>query len=90
LLPASLLPVVIGLSNGIYGIAAFLMGAAYLVAAVRFFGQADLRSARRLFRTSLLYLPVVLIVLSLDRGPYPGSAIPADAATVEAAVPGSS
>ena len=89
LLPASLLPVTIGLSNGIYGIAALLMGAAYLVAALRFFGRADIRSARRLFRTSLLYLPVVLVVLSLDRGPYPGSAITTDAATAEAVAPAS-
>ncbi len=90
LIPASLLPVTIGLSDGFYGIAALLMGVAYLVAALRFFRQADIGSARRLFRTSLLYLPVVLVVLSLDRGPYPGSSIPADVTSVEAAAPASS
>ncbi|MDH3297838.1 MAG: heme o synthase [Gemmatimonadota bacterium] len=87
LLPASLLPVAIGLSNGFYGVAALLMGAAYLVAAVRFFGHADIRSARRLFRTSLLYLPVVLLALSLDRGTYPGAPVPTDAVTAEATAP---
>ena len=90
LLPASLLPVTIGLSSGVYGVAALLLGGAYLVAAVRFFVQADIRSARRLFRTSLLYLPVLLLFLSLDRGPYPGSVVVPDAVAAEAAAPASS
>lgn len=87
LIPASLLPVTIGLSSGVYGVAALLLGGAYLVAAIRFFVQADIRSARRLFRTSLLYLPVLLLFLSLDRGPYPGSVVVPEAVAAEAAVP---
>ena len=90
LLPASLLPVTIGLSSGVYGVAALLLGGAYLVAAVRFFVQADIQSARRLFRTSLLYLPVLLLFLSLDRGPYPGSVVVPDAVAAEAAAPANS
>lgn len=90
LLPASLLPVVIGLSSGIYAVAALLMGGAYMVAALRFFKHASIRSARRLFRTSLLYLPVLLLALSLDRGPYPGSLLTPDSVTAEAAAPASS
>ncbi len=90
LLPASLLPVTIGLSSGVYGVAALLLGGAYLIAAVRFLVDADMRSARRLFRTSLLYLPVLLLFLSLDRGPYPGSVQGPDTVTAEVAVPANS
>lgn len=85
LVPASLLPVAIGLSNAVYGVAALLLGGAYVLAASRFFFQADIQSARRLFRMSLIYLPVLLLVLSLDRGPYPGSVVALDVVTAEAA-----
>jgi len=86
LVPASLLPVAIGLSNSVYGATALLLGGAYVLAASRFFVQADIQSARRLFRMSLIYLPVLLLVLSLDRGPYPGSVVAPDVVTAEAAV----
>lgn len=80
LLPASLFPVVIGLSGVVYLVVALVMGAAYGWAAFRFWAHADVRSARRLFRVSLLYLPVLLLTLALDRGPYPAAP---DAGTVE-------
>lgn len=74
LLPASLFPVVIGLSGVFYLVVALFLGMLYGWAALRFWVQADVTSARRLFRVSLLYLPILLLVLSLDRGPYPGAA----------------
>lgn len=72
LLPASLLPVAIGLSGALYLAVAVVMGVAYGLAAGRFWIRADVVSARRLFRVSLVYLPILLLTLSLDRGPYPG------------------
>ena len=72
LLPASLLPVAIGLSGWVYLGVALVLGVAYGGAALRFLVDADVSSARRLFRVSLLYLPILLLALSLDRGPYPG------------------
>jgi len=74
LLPASLFPVAIGLSGPFYLLTALVLGVLYGWAALRFWVRADIRSARRLFRVSLLYLPILLVMLSLDRGPYPGSA----------------
>lgn len=74
LLPASLFPVAIGLSGPFYLMVALLLGVLYGWAALRFWARADIRSARRLFRVSLLYLPILLLMLSLDRGPYPGAA----------------
>lgn len=73
LLPASLFPVAIGLSGPVYLVAALFMGLAYGWAALRFWVQADVSSARRLFKVSLLYLPVMLVTLSLDRGGYPAA-----------------
>jgi len=71
LLPASLFPVAIGLSGWVYLVVALVMGVAYGWAALRFWVRADVPSARGLFRVSLLYLPILLLTLSLDRGPYP-------------------
>jgi len=86
LVPASLFPVLIGLSGAVYGVAALLLGGAYVAASVQFFVKADLPSARRLFRASLFYLPILLLFLSVDRGPYPGSMVASDVVTAEAAV----
>jgi len=88
LVPMSLLPVLIGLSGAVYGVAALLLGGAYVAASVQFFVQADLPSARRLFRASLLYLPILLLFLGFDRGPYPGSVVIPDAVAAEATAPG--
>jgi protoheme IX farnesyltransferase len=85
LVPMSLLPVLIGLSGAVYGVAALLLGGAYVAASVQFFVRADLPSARRLFRASLLYLPILLIFLAFDRGPYPGSVVDLEAVAAEVA-----
>ena len=92
LLPASLFPVAIGLSGWAYLVVALVMGVAYGWAAIRFWVRADVSSARGLFRVSLLYLPVLLLALSIDRGPYPDTpdGPPGDEAgqvTLSAAVP---
>lgn len=84
LLPASLLPVLIGLSGWVYLVVALVMGGAYGWAALRFWVRADVGTARRLFRVSLLYLPVLLVTLSLDRGPYPTPIEPASGPAIEA------
>jgi protoheme IX farnesyltransferase len=68
LIPASLLPALLGLSGAVYGLLAIALGLAYLFAALRFWSRADSPSARRLFRTSLVYLPILLLVLSFDPG----------------------
>ena len=44
---------------------------AYVVSALRFAAAADSPAARGLFRVSLLYLPVLLLVLTLDGRPMP-------------------
>ncbi len=66
LLPTSLLPVLLGLTGGFYAFAALLLTGAYVASAVRFAVRADSPTARGLFRVSLLYLPVLLLFLTLD------------------------
>ena len=66
LLPTSLLPVLLGLTGGVYALAALLLTGAYVASALRFAIQADSPTARGLFRVSLLYLPILLLFLTLD------------------------
>ena len=73
LIPASLLPALLGLSGSLYALVALSLGLAYLAAAVRFWFRADSPTARGLFRTSLIYLPLLLILLSLDSGSSRGA-----------------
>ena len=73
LIPASLLPALLGLSGSLYAFVALALGLAYLAAAVRFWVRDDSPTARGLFRTSLIYLPLLLILLSFDPGTSRGT-----------------
>ncbi|MEN8143971.1 MAG: heme o synthase [Gemmatimonadota bacterium] len=66
LLPTSLLPSLLGLSGSVYAAVALTMSALYVLAALRFALRPDRAAAGRLFRTSLIYLPILLAVLALD------------------------
>jgi protoheme IX farnesyltransferase len=68
LVPTSLLPAVLGLTGPAYAVAALTLSIAYLVSAVRFAHRVNTATARRLFGVSLLYLPLVLGLLAIDRG----------------------
>jgi len=67
LLPVSLAPVVLwaGMNAVAYALAAGLAGVAMLAASSAFLARRDDRSARRLLRASLLYVPVWLAALWL-------------------------
>ncbi|HEX6588240.1 MAG TPA: heme o synthase [Longimicrobiales bacterium] len=67
LIPVSLLPPAYGLGGLGYFACALALGIAFLVLALRLQRERDLRSARRLFFGSLLYLPGVLTALVVDR-----------------------
>lgn len=70
LLGVGLLPAVIGLAGPIYFLTALVMGAWMLADSVRAAIETSNPAARRLLRTSLVYVPVVLIVMALDRLPF--------------------
>ena len=69
LLVVGLLPTLIGLAGAIYFIAAFFLGIGFLASGVSLVMTPTRAGARRLLFASLIYLPVLLLVLALDRVP---------------------
>ena len=67
LIPTSLLPSVLGLAGSLYFGGALVLGLAFLVVATQFAREVSRQSARRLMLYSILYLPLVLTVLVIDR-----------------------
>lgn len=67
LLAVSLCPFRFHLAGPVYLIGAILLGGAYLWCALRFARQLDVPSARRLFFASIIYLPMLLILLVADK-----------------------
>lgn len=69
LLPVSLLPVWWGIAGPLYGVTALLMGLVYAGFGVMFGRALTKGNARLLLRASLLYLPLLLGLMALDRNP---------------------
>jgi protoheme IX farnesyltransferase len=67
LLPASLLPTLIGLSGTAYLITAAALGAVLLGLSVRFARSRNDRCARALFLASIVYLPLIWLAMILDK-----------------------
>ncbi|WP_423929733.1 heme o synthase [Candidatus Palauibacter sp.] len=67
LIPVSLMPSVLGLTGPVYFAAALVLGGGFLWAALRFGREASAARARRLFRASILYLPLLMAILVMDK-----------------------
>jgi protoheme IX farnesyltransferase len=67
LLPVSLAPALLGLSGPLYFFGALACGLAFNAYALQFCLERTNTSARRFFRMSVLYLPVVLALLILSK-----------------------
>lgn len=67
LVPASLMPVWLGLSGWLYAIPAVLLGSAFLHSAIRLARHRTRLDARRLFLISIIYLPLLLGALMLEK-----------------------
>ncbi|HEY1923383.1 MAG TPA: heme o synthase [Tepidisphaeraceae bacterium] len=67
LLPVSLLPVMFGVTGEIYTISAVLLGVGFFAACMSCATRRTRAEARKLFFASIIYLPVLLAVLMLDR-----------------------
>ena len=67
LLPVSLVPTIVGLSGTLYGIVAAAVGVALLVLSMRFASARTNAAARQLFFASLVYLPLIWIVMIADK-----------------------
>lgn len=67
LLPVSLLPTTFGLAGSVYFFSALVLGVGFIVLGAMLARSRKNSDARKLFYYSLLYLPVLLLVLALDR-----------------------
>jgi protoheme IX farnesyltransferase len=67
LLPVSLVPSLMGLTGPVYFGVALALGLAFLGVSLRFAFSRTRRDARVLFFTSIAYLPLVWLVMVLDR-----------------------
>jgi protoheme IX farnesyltransferase len=69
LLAVSLLPTLVGLAGAFYFAVAFILGTGFLASGMSLAMRPTLSAARRLLFASLIYLPVLLLVMALDRVP---------------------
>lgn len=67
LLPVSLTPALLGIAGTVYFVGALLLGLGFLICAIQFARQTDRSRARRLFFASILYLPLVMTLMALDK-----------------------
>ncbi|MGO8765911.1 MAG: heme o synthase [Limisphaerales bacterium] len=63
----SLLPFLFHMAGAVYLGGAIFLGAAFLFCAIQFSRQLNLPRARQLFLASILYLPLLLTILCLDK-----------------------
>jgi protoheme IX farnesyltransferase len=70
LLPAALVPTLIGMAGPVYFVTALALGGGLLWTAVRLKQTGSMADARRLLLASLLYLPALLAVMALDKSPF--------------------
>lgn len=67
LVPVSLVPSVVGLTGPVYFVGALLLGLAYLAIGLRAGLTRSGADARRLLRVSVVYLPLILSLMAVDR-----------------------
>ena len=67
LLPVSVAPTFLGVTGPIYLSAAVVSGVAFVVYGSRMLSACSDRAARNLFRLSIVYLPVLLLFMALDK-----------------------
>jgi len=67
LIPVSLLPTALGMSGKIYLYGAIILGLAFLYCSVRAAISLSRQQARRLLLASVLYLPLLFILMVLNR-----------------------
>ena len=67
LLPVALLPTLVGLTGALYFLVALVLGAGFLWSAIGLARTGSAADARRLMFASLVYLPVLLGAMALDK-----------------------
>ena len=67
LLAVGLLPTLVGLAGGVYFVGAFLLGLTFLACGMAQALAPSVTSARRLLLASVAYLPLLLVLMALDK-----------------------
>lgn len=67
LLPVSLLPTVLGMSGQIYFVGAIILGGLFLYSSFKAAFSQSRQAARRLLLASVIYLPLLFILMVIDR-----------------------
>ena len=67
LLPVSLGPTLLGMTNSVYFVSALVLGALFLALTLKFARTRTARDARRLFFGSIIYLPILWILMIAGR-----------------------
>jgi len=67
LVPVALLPTLVGLAGSAYFVVALVLGVGFLWSAIMLARSGSTGDARRLLFASLIYLPVLLAVMALDK-----------------------
>jgi protoheme IX farnesyltransferase len=75
LLPISLFPTQIGVAGPGYFYSAMVLTTVFFLIAVHAAFRPSVRTARNLFRASVLYLPVLLMLLVCNRPPFIGTSL---------------
>jgi protoheme IX farnesyltransferase len=65
-----LVPTLVGVAGPIYFIAALVLGVAFFVSTLWMAYARTLGAARRVLFASLIYLPLVLAAMAIDKGPF--------------------
>jgi len=68
LVPVSLLPTIVGLAGRVYFAGAVVLGVGLLMLAIRFAQDRTIARAKQLFLASLIYLPVLWILMLANHG----------------------
>lgn len=69
LLPAGLLATLLNVSGYLYALGSLALGIWMLALAIRFYGARTEMNARSLFLASITYLPLLMCLMVMDRGP---------------------
>jgi protoheme IX farnesyltransferase len=72
LIPFTLAPTLLGVTGWLYFAGAAVLGALFLVCALRVRFETGTRSARLMFGYSILYLFLLFLLMLADRAPAPG------------------
>lgn len=75
LIPATLMLSVAGVTSVVYAVGSLILGLGLLILAIRLYNERTHASARRVFLASVIYLPILIGLMAVDRRPTHADAL---------------